>query len=353
MTKPPPISILFALTGVVGCGGASDEGPVLPRRAAVLVDGCALDGWQQATLAAVETTRVLDEVVLRCLSLREDGSIAPGDMTSRAALKDTTAELQKHGYLVSLAVTARSADGNEFTPEKLLEILQNSGFRSRATAELTSFAPTGNFIELALPPLPDSGRPVFKQWVDELATALRPLTRLGLLAPPSITQPSDVPGGVAVDLTNTAASFDRVRLMTLDYSWGETAGGPTTEPYWIAEVASFAQMRGATTGALFDVALPLYGVDFSARGERTVSYLEAVGLAQHNARQIERAPGKSLHFEWSEADGTGHQIWFDDSAALIDYQRLFDPMIDSGTGILYYGLGYEDPSFFAQLSRRR
>lgn len=325
----------------------------MARRAAVLVDGCALDDWQQASLTQTETRQVLDEVVLRCLTLGEDGSISPSDMTSRDNLKTQISDLQKKGYQVSLAVTARDTNGNDYTPQKLLSILQNSGLRNRATSELAILAPTANYLELALPPLPDSGRAVFKQWVDELATTVRPLTRLGLLAPPSSMQPSDVAGGNAIDLATNASSFDRVRLMTIDYSFGESAGGPTTEPNWIAEVAELAASRTALTGARFDIALPLYGVDFSPRGEHQVSYYEAVGLAQHNARQIERAPGKALHFEWTEADGTGHQTWFDDAASIGHYQSSFDSLIDSSVGILYYGLGYEDPTVFAQLSRRR
>mgnify|MGYP000376090718 CR=1 FL=1 len=193
------------LAGLVGCGSTPDVGPLKARRAAVLVDGCALDEWQLATLSAAETRRVLDEVVLRCLSLREDGTISPADATSRTNLRNLTRDLQGLGYQVSLAVVSAGDDGVDYSSQKLLSILQNAGLRATATADLASLASSANFLELALQPLPDSGRATFSQWVTELATMVRPTARLGVFAPPAT--PSDrVLGQYAVDVTGLAPS---------------------------------------------------------------------------------------------------------------------------------------------------
>lgn len=351
--KTHTIALLFSLSGVVGCGNAPDDEPLKPRRAAVLVEGCTLDDWQHATLSAVETTQVLDEVVLRCLVLRQDGSIAPTDSAARSALRTLTAALQAHGYQVGLAVTAQTDDGVEHTPAQLLGILSDPSLRSRATSELVSLAPSANFLDLALPPLPDSGRGVMTLWATELSAALRPMTRLGYFAPPLTQEPSELAGGGAVDLRALAPSFDRIRLLTTDYSCCEQVAGPTTEPGWVTEVAQFVQNRIGVVRPEIDITLPLYGVDFSKRGQRPVSYLEAIGVAQHNGRQIMRAAGGSLHFDWTEPSGAQHELWFDDAAATIGHQRRFDPSIESNVGILYYGLGAEDPALFGELSRRR
>lgn len=353
MSKTNLIPLLAALTGLVGCGDAEEAGSLKPRRGVVLVEGCTLDAWQQATLSAPETKRVVSEVVLRCLALRQEGSIAPADATARSALRTLTAELKSRGFLVSLALTAQSDDGVDHPPERLLDMLSNATTRGRATNELTSLAPAASFLELALPPLPDGGRAVLTQWAMELSAALRPATRLAFQAPPSTQEPSELPGGGAVDLRGLAPSFDRIRVMTTDFSCCDGVAGPTTESGWLVGAASFARTRIGSATPAIDVTLPLYGVDFSQRGQRAVSYLEAVGIAQHHGRQIQRAPGYTLHFDWSEADGTTHELWFDDAAATARHQQQFDPALDDNVGILYYGLGSEDPSLFGELARQR
>ena len=98
---------------------------------------------------------------------------------------------------------------------------------------------------------------------------------MGLFAPPSLSDPSDLPGGDAFDLRALTADAARVSVMTLDFS--ETEPGPTLDSGWAVEALRFAAAR-ATASELF-VSVPLYGVDFGPRGRRGVSALEAEALA--------------------------------------------------------------------------
>ena len=97
----------------------------------------------------------------------------------------------------------------------------------------------------------------------------------------------------------------------------------------------------------------MYGIDFSSTGNHQVSYLEAVGLAQNNGQQIQRTEANGLTFQYTEANGTQHSVFFDDATALMRYQNQFDAEVDPKVGILYYGLGYEDPALFTELSQKR
>jgi hypothetical protein len=351
MNQLASLGLALALCSGLGCDPDYDTGPLRARHAAVLVEGCTLDGWQQATLDAPATKQVIGEVVLRCLALHEDGSITPTDATSRSALASLTSSLRSQGYQTSLAVTAHSDDGTDYAPSKLLAILQDDTLRNRATLEITAFAPWVDTIDLALPPLPDSGAATFTQWVGELSI-IRPATHLSLCAPPSTSAAGDVPGGLAVNLGAIAPSLDRIRLMTLDYS-SDQSDGPTTDPDWISEVAMFAQSRRGATTASMDFALPLYGVDFSERGQRQITYTEAVGLAQNSGQQLARGSGQSLYFSWDEDDGTTHDTWFDDADSTIYTERQIDMNLDGSYGVLYYGLGFEDPSLFKKVADLR
>ena len=100
-----------------------------------------------------------------------------------------------------------------------------------------------------------------------------------------------------------------------------------------------------------DVAFPLYGVDFGPSGQRLVTFLEAVGLAQTESVAVGRGPTYVPAFAYTDIDGKAHQVWFDDSASTLVALRAYDPQtLPSAVGIVFYGLGAEDPSLWKDIS---
>lgn len=358
-TSPPAASLALAkLVGLVGllllgaCGSGIDSGglpnAVRRREASVVIDGCAVDPWQRATLEQPATKATVAEVILLCLSPRDNG-VAPTDADARAALVAEVGRLRTAGYQVSLGLAAQHDFGPDYSPARLGAILADPARRTALVTALNEATQSANAIDLALPQLDNRSANDLTAFVSELsALARRGGRRLGLFAPPSSMSPSDLPGGDAYDLKALGGLVDRVRLMTLDYS--SDVPGPTTDPDWILQVAELA--RGKTSAAL-SVALPLYGVDFGLDGNRQVSYTEAVGRAGHYQVQIVRAPASAtgtLTFTYSGGDGR-HAVFFDDARSLLGLQAALDAGgLDAG--LVYYGLGGEDPALFPLAAER-
>lgn len=338
------------LASVAGCVSESAPPASLMRRtASVVVEGCALDPWQRATLDSSAARAVISEVILLCLSPR-DGGVAPMDPDARAALRQQIGALRASGYRALLGLSAVHDAGPEYSPERFGALLADAQRRAQLTAALQERAQEADGLEIALPTLKNSSARDLSAWLGEVAAALRPARKLGLFAPPSSKDPSDLPGGDAVDLRAVAGLLDRVRLMTLDYSCCDGAPGPTTDAAWIGEVAALA--RGKLGATPFSFALPLYGVDFgpgaAAASQRQVSYAEAVGVAGHHRVQILRAGGGALSFSYDAADGR-HDLFFEDARSITLTRAASDPLLPAEAGVLYYGLGGEDPALWPQL----
>lgn len=353
----PALAALGLVLGLAACGPGDDRPDTLRRRpASVVVDGCTLEPAQEASLASDAARRVLDEVILLCLSVRE-GGVTPMDNDARAALSAQSRALQQQGYKVRLGVVGRNDVGIELEPQRFASLIQSTTSRESITATLAEFAKDADGIELSLPPLPASAQAALTIWVGELRKALPAGRTLGVFVPPSITDPSDVPGGDAVDLRALAPSLSSVRLMTLDLHCCENMPGPTTDIDWIGEVVAHAQPRLGTVP--YSVSLPLYGVHFGLAGPRAVTYLEAVGLASQHRMQILRDGSGSLHYAYAEEESDDEEepsaatnvVWFDDARSILRMQSRLDST-QPGVGVLYYGLGGEDPTLWSELQER-
>lgn len=345
---------------LAACGSSEPKEPPLSRHSSVLIDGCALDPWQRTTLASEAARGAISEVVLLCLTVRDDGQIGPLDAAARAALAEEVQGLRQSGYEVSLGVTARSDAGADFAPERIGSFLRSKATRDQATAGLAALAKGGTGLDVALPRLLDGARADLGAWVGELSAAVRPGARLGILAPPSSMEASDVPGAAAYDLRALAPQVDRIRLMTVDYSCCGDGPGPGTAVDWIDEVTRFALARVSMTPISFT--LPLYGTGFEillddqnqARvEERPVTFLEALGLAGKYQTQIQRTSAGALHFAYTTETGAKREVWFDDARSMRSYLHGLDGSVPAGTGVFYYGLGAEDPALWDGLPRRR
>lgn len=341
---------------LAACGSSEPQELPSSRHTSVLIDGCALDPWQRTTLASEAARGAISELVLLCLTVRDDGQIGPIDAAARAALEQEVQGLRQSGYEVSLGVTARSDAGSDFAPERIGSFLRSKATRDQATAGLAALAKNGTGLDVALPRLLDGARADLSAWVGELSAAVRPGARLGILAPPSSMEPSDVPGGAAYDLRALAPQVDRIRLLTVDYSCCGDGPGPGTEVGWIGDVTRLALARVSATPISFT--LPLYGTAFETLNEgrieeRPVTFLEALGLAGNYQAQVQRTTPGALHFSYTPETGARREVWFDDARSLRGYLRGLDGTLPAETGVFYYGLGSEDPALWGGLPRRR
>lgn len=341
-------ALLLSFFSLSACGSNQELPDTVSKRyGTVVVESCALDPWQTATLQSDSARAVLSEVILLCLYVRNGVAepLAPADQSSVAQV---TSALKQRGYRVRLGVTTGETPGT--TPSALEAILADPAKRAALIASLAGFSPISDGIALAPPTLLPTSEASFRAFVNELAATL-PDRRIGLFAPPSSMTPSDVASGDAIKLSALSSSLSRSYLMTLDLHCCDDVPGPTTASDWITRVVTFA--RSQTNTASLSFSLPLYGTYFGAtKTQRQVSYAEAAGMAA--SRHIEilrREDTGSLYFSFSDAGGVSTVV-FDDSHSLLRTLSEVDAGVPADVGVLYYGLGGEDPNLFAALKER-
>ncbi|MDB4946295.1 MAG: hypothetical protein JWP97_5829 [Labilithrix sp.] len=349
------MGVLFLLASA--CSGPSGDttsatglaaSPPLPARAgAVIVDGCVLDSWQRSTLATPAARRVLQEVVLLCLVPRVDGTVGPRDPSAQGALARLLGDLRTLGYRATLGVAFTDETGQRYDGAQTEAFLADPAWRARFEETLATAAAPADGIDLDLQQLTNAARDSVSALVTEVSAAVRPAHRLDVLVPPSVTYPSDLPGGDAFDRHVLAGTVDRLRVMTLDYS--ERTPGPTLDPGWAVDAARLALVSTPNV----DVALPLYGTDFGPRGVRPTTYLEAIGLAAVTHAAIERGPTTAPFFRYADEAGEAHELWFDDAESTATALGAWrHDVLPANVGVVYYGLGAEAPTLFEDLAAR-
>ena len=325
--------------------GLAQETPLPRRKGTVLVDGCAIDPWQNAILAKPETRVVVTEVLLLCLVPRDTGALGPSDPFARKALDRTIDELHQKGYGVSLGVAFTDETGARYDAERTRGLLADPAFRSTFAASLEVVAARADAVDLDLQGTPAASRADLTALVSAVSAKVRPARKtLGIFLPPSVAVPSDLPDGEAFDRRALGPAVDRFRVMTLDYS--DTAG-PTIDPGWATDAVRLAANEKRETY----VSYPLYGVDFGPRGTRGVSVIEARGLASTFRAVPSRGPTGALFFTYV-SQGESHEVWYDDTTSTGQALAAFATALPPEVGVLYYGFGAEDPSLFSSVAER-
>jgi spore germination protein YaaH len=349
--------VAAALAAATGCGysgetldrvGQGDGVGVPARYATVVLDGCGPDTFQASALASPDMRRAVQEIVLLCAVPRVSGEVGPTDDSARAQIAQTAAVLQQQGYKVKLGVQFSDETAERYDGGQTASQLASPTWRTAVIASLKDLARPYDGVELVFHDLPASARGDLSLFVKALGAAVRPSKKVGIFAPPSIRSPSDVPGGDAFDLATLSQWLDRVRVMTLDYA--DPNSGPTIDPGWAVDAVRFAQ---SGSGAVpIDVAVPLYGNDVSNLGTRNVSYFEAQALAQDYHAAPGVGPTGALHLAYTDAAGRGHDLWYDDAGSTLRTLRAWGPdVLPLSVGVIYYGLGNEDPALWPALAR--
>jgi hypothetical protein len=322
--------------------------PYLTRRAGtVVVDGCVLDSWQRSTLASPATKRIVEEVVMLCLVPRVDGTIGPRDASARAAFAALAAELKQEGYRVDFGVSFTDESGQRYDGMQTRNLIGDPEWRQQFRESLEPLLDPVDGVEIDLQELPGDATAQVTAFFKELAPVVRPARHLDVFLPPSVSVPSDLPDGNAFSRTELAPFVDRMRVMTLDYS--DDRPGPTIDPGWAVDAVRLAKR----TFPNVDIAYPLYGTDFGPGGHRSVTYDDARAIAALQDRPIERGPTGAPHVHWSGFGGEDHELWFDDAESTGRALGAWSAdVLPPDVGIVFYGLGAEDPTLFSLVSAR-
>lgn len=335
-----------------------EEVAPLPKRAGTLViDGCGVHTDQQATLRSASTRQVVSDLLLVCLSLTDRGGVSLRSAQTKLGLRTQIADLRSIGYVVHLGITAVDEDDDDQPAAELTRWLRRPLWRQGTVQALTEYAQDSDGLHVLLPELENQARGDLTTWVTALAAKVRPKRPLGLFVPPSLKQPSEIPGGDAYDLTALVGQVDRVHVLTLDASSGETPG-PMLDADWTLQVAASA--RSLVPDNKLNVSVPLGGIDFQmvstpARqiaDETPVTFAEALALASMYSVTPQGEEDEARHFAYKDASNNEHEVWFEDSASIVQGLRdLPEASLPVSVGVVYFDLGREDPTLFATLAQ--
>jgi spore germination protein YaaH len=355
-TSIAALALAFA-SSVLGCSTSSGESidsvalraesPLPVRHGTVIVDGCVLDPWQRATLAGGGARRVIQEVVMLCLVPRLDGTVGPRDPSTQRNLASLVDDLRKDGYRVHFGVAFTDETGQRYDGAQTSTFIADATWRRNFRDTLVTAVAPADGVELDLQGLPEAARQTVTALVTEIAQAVRPAKRLGVFVPPSVATPSDLPGGEAFARVELGKQVDRMRVMTLDFS--DKGPGPTIDPGWAVDAVRVAKRDAPVV----DVAYPLYGTDFGPRGRRPTTYLEAIAIASISNVRIERGPTTAPFVRYTAFANEPHEMWFDDTESTSRALAAWSfEVLPADVGIVFYGLGAEDPTLFERIGAR-
>jgi len=350
-------SILFAFAvGLGGCGwwsgetvdkvGQGDGAGIPDRYASVISDGCTPDAWQSEVLASDAAKRVIKEVILLCAVPRFAGGVGPQDPSARAQLASVTDAIHQQGYKVKLAVSFTDETSERYDGGQTGKVLADATWRTTTIKDLAALAHGFDGVEIDMQKLSAFDKPSVMAFFKELSGLVRPKQQVSLLAPPST--PDDPVDGPAFDLPTISQWVDRVRVMTLDYS--TDSPGPTIDPGWAVDAARGT--KSLVGRVPVDVAMPLYGNDWSSYGTRNTSWFEARAIADEYKVDTQIGPTGAPHLHYTDAGGTPHELWYDDATSTLRTLRAWGPdVLGLDVGVVFYGLGAEDPGLWSAMAR--
>ncbi len=327
--------------------GLAADTPLPARSGTILVDGCVIDTWSRSTLALPATKRVAQEVIMLCAVPRLDGTVGPRDPSATSHLAGLVDDLHREGYRVNLGVAFTDESGQRYDGTQTSRLLADPAWRARFGETLSSVVGPADGVEIDLQQLPDDARTSVLALVAEASAKIRPGKKLNVFVPPSVAVPSDLPGGEAFSRRDLAPYVDRMRIMTLDYS--EAAPGPTIDPGWAVDAVRLALADFAAC----DVSIPLYGTDFGPRGRRPTTWFEARAISETGRIPVERGPTGAPFFRYASFAGESHELWYDDATSTARALGAWSlDVLPPEVGVLFYGLGAEDPTLFESLGAR-
>lgn len=340
--------VMAMMLGCIGCGEDTPGEPIQRRSGALLIEGCAIDEGQRQSLESSALRSVISTAILLCPAIHEGGAL-PREADAMQVLSSSVSYLRARGLRVELGITARDDSGQELPPTRLAALLRDPVQRDLTATAAAQFDARADGLVVALPALPQSSESDVTAWVQALA-AWTPGRKPSIFAPPSSEEPSDLPQGSAVNLRTLASSLRSVYAMTVDYSCCEGTPGPTTDADWTAQVVSLAHKQSSQTPLY--MTQPLYGFHFIAGSGHPVSYLTAAGLASARHLQILRTDEGSLQYSFQDEKGARNEVWFDDARSIAGRMARLDDLVGAEVGVLYYGLGGEDPALWSTLQGR-
>jgi spore germination protein len=313
-----------------------------------------VNGYIEPSTAATETATIrkvgdyLTYLSPFSYQVRADGSLAPIDDAAMLA------EARRHRIAPLLAIT--NFAGGTFDTQLADTILTSEALQDTLIGNITSVLKAKGYygVNVDFERISPANRQNYNNFLRRLVAALHPLGYVvsTALAPKT----SDIQTGAwygAHDYAAHGEIVDFVIIMTYEWGW---SGGP---PYAVAPVDLVEDVIQYAVSVIPSrkilMGMPLYGYDWTlpfvqgGRWARRISPQEAIQLAAERGFAIRfNAQTASPTFRYRDANGTEHEVWFEDARSV--HAKLLLVNKYDLRGVSYWVLGEAFPQNWVVLS---
>jgi len=189
-------------------------------------------------------------------------------------------------------------------------------------------------------------RQAYSDFVAELATQLHAEGSMLMLSVPA--KSSDAPSddwSWPFDYAAIGKTADFIQVMTYDEHVPGGAPGPVAGIDWMTASLDYAVSQITPDKLL--LGLPAYGYDFDLSHDTgvTVAWRDIQALVKSKgAEPVFDPASESEYFNYTAADGSHHQVWYDVPQGIQDKTRLAKTL--NLAGVSMWALGFEDGTFW-------
>jgi spore germination protein YaaH len=196
-----------------------------------------------------------------------------------------------------------------------------------------------------------SDRAALTSFTASLADALHAAgARLSMDVSPKVKDVPNHPRSTFFDYAALARSADTILVMAWGMHWTTSAPGPLVDLPWLGQVAAY--VRTIPGAERFVIGTAGYGFDWPAGGgpshpAKPLGFDDIQGLLAATGAQPARDPlMQEMHFTYTDASGTGHEVWYRDATSITAAR---DVARGQGLGFAFWRLGQEDDATWNSL----
>jgi spore germination protein len=303
---------------------------------------------QHATAAVLGQRQNVSEVSPSIYAIDTAGDVIDQYPPSAAAATNASLAAMRKAGLRLVPTIANVIDGG-FTYQPLAGILHDPTRSAHNIAAILALVQRQNYagIDVDYENLRGGDRQAFTDFITQLADTLHAHGRT--LSVTLFAKASDAgydQRNVAQDYAAIGKVADEVRLMGYDYHWASSSPGPIAPVNWIQDVLRYAVVQIAPSKIVLGI--PMYGYDWVDGHGTPVAWLQAFRLATQYRAPIQfDAASQTPWFEYVDAQGRLHQVWFENAASAT---AKLDVARNEAIGGVYLWLyGYEDTNVWSAL----
>ncbi|MDU4960232.1 MAG: glycosyl hydrolase family 18 protein [Sporomusaceae bacterium] len=226
-------------------------------------------------------------------------------------------------------------------------VLSSPALRKKAIDNLEAYIKQYRLdgINIDFEEVPGGDRDHLTAFMRELADRLKPQGYLVTIDVfPKHNEEADI--ARAYDYAKLAAIADKIMLMTYDYHGAWSGPGAVADIAAVERDLQYA-LRFIPKNKLY-LGVPGYGYDWSDKGVESLEYSAVQALVSRYKPSVQWDDAtKSPHFAYTDANGSSHTVWFENSHSLrfkLDLVNKYDL-----AGIALWKLGEEDQAFWPLL----